>query len=212
MKAVIFDLDGTLIDSMAEWECAGSNYLRYKGIKSVDNVDNILKSMSLEEAARFFIKNYGFKMTIKEIINEVNEFISDRYRYGFELKNGVLDYLKYLKKNKVKMCIATMTDSNLACIALKRLGVDEYFEFVLSCDEVGYNKTYPNIYLESSKRMGVNVEDITVFEDSLESIKTAKKAGFTVVGVHDVFERRVDLVRRICDKYISSFNEMLEGK
>ncbi|KMT22528.1 HAD family hydrolase [Clostridium cylindrosporum] len=210
IKGAIFDFDGTLLDTMYEWENIGGNYLRSKGIVPENNISKILKPMSLEEAGEYFIEKYGFTHTVEEILNEVHALIADKYKYHFELKPYVIDYLDKLKENNIKMCIATATSHCHAVNALKRLGIEDYFEFVLTCSEVGHSKLNPRIYIESTERLGLNIDNVIVYEDTLSCIETAKKAGFKVIGVSDASaEGDVETIKKLCDKYILGFEELL---
>lgn len=210
MKGVIFDLDGTLLDTMLEWETIGENYLKSKGLTPEDNINEILKHMSLEEAAQYFIENYGFTMSVKEIVDDTNKLISSKYENDFELKPNVREYIEKLKSDGVKMCVATATEHNMALACLKRLNIDSYFEFLLTCGEVGYSKSYPNIYLEATKRLGFNIEEVILFEDTLKAIETANKAGFNIIGVSDIASKHHEQkIRDLTNKYILDFKELI---
>lgn len=209
-KGVIFDFDGTLLDTTPEWKVLGEKYLKSKGIVPESNINEILDPMSLEESGEYFIEKYGFTLSVKEIIEEINLHIADKYINHFQLKPYVLDYLKKLKSEGKKMCIATATEHSLAVAAVKRIGIEDYFEFVLTCGEVGYSKKHPNIYVDSASKLGFGINEVVVFEDTLSCIETAKAAGFKVVAVDDISSgKNIDSIKSICDHYIYSYKELL---
>lgn len=210
IKGVIFDFDGTLLDTLSEWKNIGERYLISKGKSPEKNINEILRPMSLEEAGKYFIKNYDIRLTVEEIIAEIDELISDKYINHFQLKPYVKEYIDKLKKDNVKMCIATATISNLVYAALERLNVKEYFDFVLTCSEVGYSKRYPNIYIECGEKLGFDKKDIVVYEDTISCIETAKKAGFNVVGIYDQLSGlEEEAIKNASENYICSFSELL---
>lgn len=209
-KGIIFDFDGTLLDTTPEWNVLGGNYLRSKGIVPEDNIDEILVPMSLEEAGEYFIEKYNFTLSVKEIVEEINLLIADKYINHFQLKPYVLDYLKKLKGEGKKMCIATATDHPLAVAAAKRVGIEDYFEFILTCGEVGFSKRHPNIYVDAAKKLGFSIDEVVVYEDTLICIETAKKAGFKVVAVDDISSgKNMETIKKISDSYINSYKELL---
>lgn len=210
-KAAIFDLDGTLIDSMSVWDGVGADFLAEHGITPPHNIDKILKPMSFCQSAAYFLKEYEIDYTPDEIMQSVYEKASIHYKNTIPLKLYTKQYLDYLKINNIKMCIATASNKELAVHALTRLGVLDYFEFIITCDEVGVAKDQPAIYLNAADLLGFSPREIAVFEDALYCAKTAKKAGFTVIGVYDEssYEDR-DCLQNTCDLFIENFSELLE--
>lgn len=107
------------------------------------------------------------------------------YEEDVPLKEGVREYLAKLKKRKVRMCVASATAEHLMKACLKRLGVLEDFEFLLSCETVGAGKHSPEVYRTAVEKLGAKPEDTAVYEDALHAVETAKKAGFYVAVVYD---------------------------
>lgn len=136
--------------------------------------------------------------------------VADKYRRCLTLKPFAADYIHKRRANGIPMCVATATNGDLARAALERCGILDSFAFILSCDEVGTGKDNPAIFLQAADRLGVPVSDCCVYEDSVHSIKTAKSAGFAVVGVFDdasaPFQKAV---KDLSDVYVTSFAQLL---
>ncbi len=184
-RYAIFDMDGTLLDSMPVWDTVGDVFLERHGYIAPADLGERMRDMSIEQAARYFVGELGVSMPIAQIMEELNGIPDEQYRYHVPLKPGVLPFLQMLHSAGVKMCVATATDASSARLAFRRLGVLDLFEFVLSCNDVGRGKNDPLLYNTCAGRLGAAPEDIVIFEDALYCIKTAKQAGFYVVGVSD---------------------------
>ena len=183
---VIFDMDGTLVDSMGYWKQLAKEYLLSKGITQVsEEILEAIKPMTMTESAELFIEQFSFEGTAEGIALEINTMMDEHYRRDIPLKFGVREYLEQLHKNGVKMCVASATAESLMEACLKRLGVREFFDFLLSCETVGAGKQKPDVYFEAVRRMGASPNECAVFEDALYAGATAKKAGFYVVAVFD---------------------------
>ncbi|WP_101911494.1 HAD family hydrolase [Marasmitruncus massiliensis] len=207
----IFDLDGTLLDSMQVWRNLGKNYLLSRGVRPPENLLEILKTQTLGESADYFRNDLGLSGTVEEILNGIHEMITREYAETIQAKPFVRDYLEKLHTYGQKLCIATATPANLAVLALKRLGLLQYFSFILDCGEAGSGKNSPDIYLQAAGRLGASIEACTVYEDALHAIKTAKTAGFYVIGVQDASASQDEAeIRMLCDRYIRSYKELLE--
>ncbi|NLJ57991.1 MAG: HAD-IA family hydrolase [Tissierellia bacterium] len=209
-KYSIFDLDGTLLDSMSAWRNLGRDYLLSKDINPPENLNKILASMSMAESAEYFKQAFNFNISSKVIIAEVNELITYKYRNDFVLKPFVKEYLQKLKDENVKMSIATATSLKLAKMALERNDIIDYFQFVLSCDEIGVGKNKPDIFFMAANKLGGNPESIAVYEDADFALITAKEAGFFTIGVYDEsFKDKREDIESISNIYIESFKELL---
>lgn len=208
-KALIFDLDGTLLDSMSAWDEVGLDYLNRKGIDHASsNLLELFRSMSVAEAAEYFITELGIKLSLQQICDEINEMIEEQYKFMIQPKEGVLEFLSQNKDRK--MCIATATDRHLVEAALKRLGIDQYFEFILTSPEMGCGKDQPDIFIKAAERLCLEADDCIVFEDALHAIKSAKLAGFHTVGVYEkCFESEQEAIKNCADEYICNLNEVI---
>ena len=206
-KAGIFDLDGTILNSMPVWDNLGADYLKSYNIEPPMNLREILKPMSLAQAAEYFRKEFGITETSSEIVNQANKMLEYAYFNTIEEKPGVYGFLENLKASDIKMCIATATDKYLVEAALKRLNLIGYFDFIITCKCVGAGKDSPVIYLEALKKLGTDIYETIIFEDSLHAIKTAKNAGFIVAGVYDPSAQEdLEEIKKICDYFIEDFN------
>lgn len=185
-KYAIFDMDGTLIDSMVYWKHLATEYLERKGVKEIpDDLQERIKPMTMTESAALFVEEFGVDGTPDNVAAEMNAMMDEHYRKDIPLKKGVHEYLKNLHESGVKMCVASATAEPLMRSCLERLDVADYFEFLLSCEEVGAGKNKPDVYFAAAKRLGAEPGDIAVYEDALYAAETAKNVAFYVVGVYD---------------------------
>lgn len=210
IKGAIFDLDGTVLDSMYVWDGIGVRYLESIGIDAEENLNTILKTFSLEDTANYFKEKYKVLLPKKEIMDAINKMASDCYEKEAPLKPYMKELLKELKERDVRLCIATVTDKHLAEAALERLGVLDYFDDIITCAMVGKNKEEPDIYREALRRIQVKKEEAVVFEDSYFAAKTAKNDGFTVVGVYDKHEKKMSELKELTDFYITNYSKVKE--
>ena len=182
-KYAIFDMDGTLIDSMVFWKNLATEYLTSKGILQIPaDILEQIKPMTMSESAALFRREFGLTGDVEA---QMNEMMEDHYRNDIPLKPGVWEYLENLHRQGVRMRVASATAEHLMESCLTRLGVRQYFEFLLSCETVGAGKRSPLVYQESARRLGTVPGEIAVYEDALYAVQTAKAAGFHVVGVYD---------------------------
>lgn len=210
ITGAIFDLDGTILDSMHVWENLGSNYLISLGKTPEEDLLAKLEVMSLKESAKYFIDYYKIDKTVEEIIQGVNATIMDYYQNIIPMKDGVSELMEALKQKGVKISLATASERPLAEAALKRLDLLKYFDAIFTCSEVGCCKNTADIYEEALKAIGTEKETTYVFEDAYFAIKTAKEAGFKVIGIYDKFnERHVEDIKKESHKFIRSYRELL---
>lgn len=208
MEAAIFDLDGTLLDSMPIWQGLGENYLLQKKLQPAPGLQDLLKTMSLQQAAKHFQSAYGLREDEETIIGEIETLIADFYRYEIPLKAGAAEYLQTLQERNVKMCIATATERNLAESALERLDIRKYFSTILTSSEVKAGKEDSLIYRRAFEQLGAPLKKTVIFEDALHAVETATAAGFRVVGVHDeTAEQDAERIKALTEQYIYSFSD-----
>lgn len=207
LRGAIWDLDGTILDSMSAWDHVGENYLRSQGIEPEPNLDEAIATMSLHQAADYFIEHYGVKQTQDELIKSAVAIVDDFYRYEAQLKPHLKEFLAQLHETGVKMCIATATERSLVEAALARCGVLDYFSEIFTCSSVGAGKDEPTIYREALKFLGTDRTNTMVFEDSLHALTTAKKDGFYTTAVYDSHEENQEEIQRLANCRIHDYGE-----
>ena len=207
----IFDMDGTLVDSMTYWGELATEYLRRRGVKHVPvEVIERIRPMTMTESSTLFIQEFGLSGTVEEIVAEQNAIMEEHYRKDVPLKPGVREYLAKLAARGVTICVASATPTTLVEECLTRLGVGDRFRFFISCESVGTGKNRPDVYHAAAKRLDAEPEDIAVYEDAWYAINTAKAAGYYVVGVYDEATRsRWEQIKALSDEYIENWEEAL---
>lgn len=207
ITGAIFDMDGTLLDSMQMWDNVGQNYLRSIGLEPREGFREILRPLSLRQAAEYMIEDYGVDRTPEQIMEEIDHGIERRYFTDLPLKPGVKELLDRFRRRGVRMCVATATDRYLVEAGLRRVGILDYFEFILTCTEVGSGKDQPEIYEAALRRLGTDKDTTYVFEDALYAIETAKRASFPVVGIYDQSAAAsMERIRSLSDIFVWSFD------
>ena len=207
IKGAIFDLDGTLLDSMFIWDTIGEEYLRSLGKEPHEDLKETFMTLTLEEAAEYYRENYGVTLSVQEIVDGVNSMVEQTYRTKVTLKPGIPEYLAWLKEIGVRMCVATVTDRYLVEETLERLGVRHYFSEIFTCAEVGFGKDKPVIYQKALEHLGTEKKGAYVFEDMLFALNTAKTDGFPTVGVYDRHEVHQDELKELSDYYVLDFTD-----
>lgn len=207
IKGAIFDVDGTLLDSMFIWDTIGEEYLRSIGYEPRENLNETFKNMSLYQAAGYYKSEYDVTLSIEEIIAGVNDMILHYYRDVVQPKQGVEKFLRCLGNLGIKMCIATATDKPLVEAALTRCGIRAFFSEIFTCNAVGHGKDEPVIFREAVKHLGTEKTNTLIFEDALYAVQTAKADGFPVAGVFDAYEKRWQEVQLLTDFFLPDFSD-----
>ncbi len=184
MKYAIFDMDGTLIDSMWIWDRAASNFLRAHGITPPDDVDSTFKTFTIAGACHYLKTHFGVVGSDEEIVAAINQMASDGYDRVM-MKPGIVEFLTYLAEKGVSMAVASSTDKVLIEKTLTRLGLRRFFAHIVSSGDVGVGKSSPKVFDEALFRLGGNKEECVVFEDSFFAMNTAKSAGYRIAAVRD---------------------------
>lgn len=209
-QCVIFDMDGTLLDSIPYWNDLAGEYMRELGVDAPEDLDARMASMSLQEAARFLKEEFSLDLAGEAIYEDLCGRIAGHYRLDVILKPGVREYLTWLKDQGIPMCLATASSAVLGKPALERNGILGCFDFLLDCGMTGVGKTRPDIYLLAAERFGHKPEECLVVEDAAFALCTAKTAGFQTVGVQEISEPDPEKAKRYSDRYIADFRELME--
>jgi len=207
IKCAIFDFDGTLFDSMFIWDNAGDVFLSSLGKKAKASLREDLRPLSLHQSACYLQKEYDLTLSVQQIMDGINKTIEHFYINEVLPKSGVIDFLQQMKKAGIRMCIATASDRFHIQSALCRCGINEFFEEIFTCDEVGCGKDQPVVFQKAMEFFGADRSNTLVFEDALHAIKTAKDDGFAVVGIFDNSETRQNEIRQLADCYIADFKD-----
>ena len=187
IDAVIFDMDGTLLNSLPAWEHACAKFLRIHGVILPPEIEKEIEKMSLEQGARYIKEQLSLPMSEQELLKGTLGMVHQHYATDILPKRGAMETLVRLREQGVKVGVATSSNKDLAEMAFKRLGMSPYIDFVISCDEVGVGKNSPDVYEAARERLGSSRERTLVVEDALYALRTAKAAGFVTAGVEDTF-------------------------
>ena len=181
----IFDMDGTLVDSMGYWKALGRDYLAGLGVRATAGQLEPIGPMTMLESAAYFMETFGIAGPAQRIVDEMEAIMDVRYRKDVDLKPGAKEYLERLRGRGCRLCVATATAEPLSRACLSRLGVDGLFDFILSCETLGVSKEHPDVYLSAARRLGAQPAETAVFEDALYAARTARDAGFYTVAVSE---------------------------
>ena len=208
-KAVIFDLDGTLVDSMWMWKAIDIEYLGKFGISLPPTLQKDIEGMSFSETAVYFKETFQIPDSLDEIKADWNSMAYEKYTKEVSLKNGAKEFLEYCKKNNIKLGIATSNSRELVDATLKALGIKEYFDCVMTACEVEKGKPAPDIYLAVAEKVEVDPVKCLVFEDIEMGILAGKNAGMEVCAVEDEFSMdQMELKKKLADYYIRDYWEI----
>lgn len=207
IKGAIFDMDGTIIDSLMFWDylwqSIGEKYMENSMFRPSEEINKKVRTMIYADAMAFFKDYYHIPVNTDEFITFTSEGINDFYKNVAKPKVGAERLLASLKEQKIKLCIASATAMAEVKYALECHGLMKYFDFVLSCDDIGVGKDQPDIYLEAMNLMNCPGEDICVLEDSYVALETAKTAGFQTVGIFDQYNFEHERLKNASDIYIN---------
>ena len=208
LQGAIFDMDGTILDSMPMWDHLASQYLRSVGCTPLPDVDEAARTMSMRQIARYFQAEYRLPLSGQEIIDGVNAMAQQHYERFIPAKPGAAAFLEWLHQQRVVMCAATATDQPLIEAALGRLGLRKYFKELFTCTGVGAGKDQPTIYREALRCLATPKDKTLVFEDALYALHTAAADGFCTVAVRDASEPAQDAMKALAGFYLPDYTDL----
>ena len=210
-KAVLFDLDGTLVDSMWMWKQIDIEFLARFGYDCPDDLQKEIEGMSFSETAVYFKDRFQIDWTLDEIKECWTQMSIDKYRFEVPLKQGALEFLQYCKDHDIRTGIATSNGRDMVDAVIESLQIDKYLDVITTACEVKSGKPEPDIYLEVARRLSVEPSDCLVFEDIPAGIIAGKRAGMTVVAVDDDFSKEMKQEKcSLADAFIEDFRELIE--
>ena len=210
IEGAIFDLDGTLVDSIWVWNQIDINYLKSKGHSIPENLKNQIMHLSFSQTAAYFKQKFNLNDPIEKILGDWHEMAFNHYSNNVKLKIGVKDFLDKLKSMDIKIALATSNSTPLLEACLKNNKIYDYFDSITTTDEVSNGKNCPDVYLLAANKLGVNPKNCLVFEDILPAVQGAKAANMKVIAVRDddSLDSKESLIK-CADMYIDSFLELI---
>ncbi len=210
-KAVLFDLDGTLVDSMWMWKDIDIEFLGRFGLECPEDLQRKIEGMSFSETAEYFLKRFCLPLSVEEIKECWIRMSIEKYRNEVGLKPGAREFLEYCRKNGIRTGVATSNGRDMVDAVIESLKIGQYLQEVATACEVPAGKPEPDIYLEVARRLGVKPEDCLVFEDIPAGIVAGKRAGMTVIAVEDEFSRPLEEEKKaLADGFIRDYHELLQ--
>lgn len=211
IKGAIFDLDGTLLNSMDYWRKALGEFVASKGYTPPSDTEEKYMSNGIAFCHAEWVEKLGFPYDYETTLKGVYDIMEKHYATDVFVKDGVFEMLDALKARGVKMCLATATDHHVVDALTVRLGIDKYFDKIFTCSDVGKGKRYPLIYERALEFLGTPKENTYVFEDAYYALTTAHTNGFKTVGIYDrnVLESP-EKVKEMCDFYTADYKLIFE--
>ena len=217
MKAAIFDMDGTVIDSLGIWDVMwkefGNAFLNGQKFTPAPEIQKAIRTITLPEAMNLIHEACNLGKSGEEVFKVGERTFRNYYSTTVKLKEGMLEYLRYCKEQKIRTVIASATAPELIEVALEHCGVRDCFEAIFSCSMVGKGKEAPDIFLYTQNWLGTETEETWVFEDSFVALETARRIGMPTVGVYDQYNPWQDAVKNASTIYLGpgqSFAALIE--
>ncbi|MBE6972605.1 MAG: HAD family hydrolase [Ruminococcaceae bacterium] len=212
ISGAIFDMDGTLIDSLMLWDILWEDFSRRfcqgQPFRPSAETDKAIRTLPLKEAMYLLHEVYGLGQDGESVYQAATEVFLDFYRTRVTLKAGVREFLDHCAHTGVKMVVATASDPVQVHAALNHCGIEHHISALVTCSEVGVGKHEPAVYEKALEILGTSKEETWVFEDSCVGLTTAHKAGFHTVGIYDAYNFGQDTIQSLADIYIAPGEDM----
>ena len=212
IDAIIFDVDGTIADSMWMWKQIDIEYLDRFGIPLPADLQKNIEGMSFRETAHYFKEHFKIQDSIEQMMSDWNEMAAQKYRYEIPLKAGVLNFLEKCRTKGILLGIATSNSAELLGYLLEAHELESFFDVIITGSDGLKGKPAPDMYLEAAKRLSLDASKCLVFEDIIPGILAGKRAGMKVCAIDDAYSRDVLAKKKEeADFFIESFEEILEA-
>jgi HAD superfamily hydrolase (TIGR01509 family) len=210
IKAIIFDVDGTLVDSMWIWKQVDIDFLKRRKTELPIDLQKDIEGLSYTSTAEYFKERFKLPETVEEIKEEWRVMADDFYNNIIPLKAGVKELLQIIREHNLKIGIATSNSRELVETMIKKHEIGKYFDSIRTSCEVPRSKPFPDVYLQAAKDLDVMPENCLVFEDTVAGATAAKAAGMRVVVIYDELsaESRSHL-EQLSELYIMDFHEFI---
>ena len=210
MKAAIFDMDGTLIDSMTQWRKLNVEFVRSHGITPTPEQEDDMFSLSGSKVVGYYKETFGIEADFNDLLVKACAGMAAAYRAGMPLKPGTQDYLARLRARGVKCVVCSASPCNLVLLALNRMNLTKDFDLIYSTELIGGHKGEAAFYDRLCEMIGEKKEDCVMFEDALYAMEGARKAGLGVIGITDDTNAVVrEQLKTLCDRVIDSYDELV---
>lgn len=216
IKGAIFDMDGTIVDSLGVWKYIWRELgKKYKGTEDFfpsEEVDKATRTKTLVQGMEYIHSVLEMGDSPEELIEVVDKIIDDYYETDVVAKDGAVEFLEYCKRNGIKMCIASASAMKLIRASIRNCNLGEYFseENILSCADIGAGKDKPDIFIAAMEYLGTTKENTCVFEDSPLAVETAAKLGLMTVGIYDRYNYGQDEMKKIATEYINEGETLMK--
>lgn len=204
ITTAVFDLDGTLLNSMHVWDKVDNDFFEKRGITAPDDYIAEICTMTINEIAVYTKKRFNFPQQPQELIDEWVSMAETEYKKNVQLKDGAKEYLFYVKQKGLKLGVLTSLSTELAVPALVRCGIYDLFDTVVSTSDSNIAKNLTAAYEDIARRLETNTENCIFFDDTYPAVLAAKQAGMTVVGVFEETSPEMQAnIQKTADFYIT---------
>lgn len=211
MKAAVFDIDGTLIDSIEFWRNLGKNYLISQGFSPRDDLNKAMETLTVMEGINYMKEEYKIEKSNLQIKEDLDELLFLYYRNSARLKPYVIEVIKILRSKNIRLAIASVIDEKLIFSLLDRYGIYDYFDFIQTCENTNLSKDNEEFFKLLPKRLNTRADEIFLFEDSLYCMEAAKVVGLNIVAVADEYSKKdLEKIVEISDIYLKDFSKLIK--